>query len=117
MARQARHYGSREVLDTRVDYVESKLDETINSFKEALSKSESRLDETIKDFKEAMQQMESRHKEANADIKEMVRDNRASLEKAIAKAESSRNWVVGFVITVAIAIIGFILNYMGIIQA
>ena len=36
MARQARYYSSREALATRVDYVESKLDESVNSLKEAM---------------------------------------------------------------------------------
>ena len=129
---------SSAALRTRVDYVEVNLDRSIARLDEAIARRDARYDEAIKDlrefiarlesrydskfdqarkdFKEEMQQMESRHKEAMADSKDMVRENKASLEKAIAKAESSRNWVVGFVITVAVAIIGFILNYLGIIQ-
>ena len=74
----------KSALETRIDYVESKLDESIGS------------------FKEAMLRMESRHQANFAELK-------ISLEKAIAKAESSRNWVVGPVITVALTIIGIML--------
>ena len=49
-----RHYGSREALAVKVDYVESKLDESIKSLKEAMDKSDRRHDETAKNFKEAM---------------------------------------------------------------
>ena len=100
----------KSAVETRVDYVESRLDDTINNFKEAMQKSESRLDDTIKDFKETMQQMELRHKESIADIKEMVRDNKASLEKVVAKAESSRRWSIGIVVTIAITVIGFMIS-------
>ena len=61
------------MFETRVDYVES------------------RLDEAIRDNKEAIQQLKS------------------SLDIFIAKSESSKRWSIGLVITVAIAIIGFIL--------
>ena len=116
MARQVRHFSGREAIETRVDYIEGKLDAAIKDFKEAMQQMESR-------HKEGMQQMESRHKEGMADIKEamadtkaMVKENKEALEKAISKAESSKNWVIGLVITVAIAFVGFILNYMNIIQ-
>ena len=110
----------RSSLETRVDYVESKLDDTINNFKEAMQKLESKHDESrrdlkeaIRDYKEAMQQMESRHKESVADIKEMVRDNKASLEKVVSKAESSRRWAIGTVVTIAVAVIGFLAAAVG----
>ena len=41
---RSRNSGSRNALEVKVDYVESKLDETIKSFKEAIEKSEARLD-------------------------------------------------------------------------
>ena len=103
----------KSALETRVDYVESKLDDTINNFKEAMLNSESRLDVAIKDFKESMQQMESRHKESIADIKEMVRDNKISLERIVAKTESSRRWSIGIVISIAVAVIGFLIAAIG----
>ena len=80
-----RRPNSTGVLETRIDYVESRLDETIKDFKEA-----------IKDNKQAMQQME--------------KELKATLEKSINKAESSRRWAIGSVFTVAIAVIGFILT-------
>ena len=109
-----RRPNSSAVLETRIDYVESRLDDTINNFKEAMQKSESKLDESISslkeaitksesNFKEAMQQMENRHQANFTELK-------SSLEKSIAKAESLRRWVVGLVITVAVAVIGFILT-------
>ena len=79
------------VLKTRIGYVESKLDETIGNFKEAVAD----LKEAIRDNKQAMQQMENELK--------------ATLKESITKAESSKRWAVTLVITVAIAVIGFIL--------
>ena len=93
----------RSALETRVDYVEGNLDKAITSFKEANARSESRLDGTIKDFKEAI-------KDNKQAMQQMERDLKATLEKSIDKAESSRRWAIGSVITVAIAIIGFILT-------
>ena len=122
-----RAYG-KPALETRVDYVESRLDDTINNFKEAMQKSEARLDDTINNFKEAMRKSEARLDESISSLKEAIRDNReamhqmenrhqanftelrASLERSIAKAESSRRWTIGSVITVALAIIGFIIT-------
>ena len=112
MARQARHYNSREALLTRVDYVEGKQDEAITSLKEV----NSRLGETIKDFKEslnesrkefreAMQQMELRH-QANLTRLEN------SLDKVVDKAESSRRWSIGIVVTIAIAVIGSLVTFI-----
>ena len=71
----------RTALETRVDYVESRLDEAISSLKEA-----------IRDNKEAIQQLKS------------------SFDIFIAKAESSRRWSIGLIITVSLAVIGFILT-------
>ena len=76
---------SNSVLETRINYVESRLDDTINS------------------FKDAMQQMENRHQTNFTELK-------ATLDMSIAKAESSRRWVAGLVITVALTIIGFVLT-------
>ena len=114
---------SKSAFDTRVDYVESKLDESIHNFKEAMQKSESGL-------KEMMQKSESGLKEMMAEIKETVRDNKeamrqieirgqanytelkASLEKMVEKAESSRRWAIGIVVTVAIAVIGSLITFI-----
>ena len=41
----------KSAAETRVDYVESRLDDTINNFKEAMQKSESRLDDTSKTWR------------------------------------------------------------------
>ena len=93
----------KSAMETRVDYVEGKLDDTINNFKEAMLKSESRLDETIKDFKEAI-------KDNRQVMQQMEKELKTTLEKSIDKAESSKRWAIGSVIAVAIAIIGFILT-------
>ena len=102
----------RPALETRVDYVESKLDESIarfdesrKDFKEAMQKLESKFDESRKDFKEAMQQMENRH-QANFSRLE------TSLDKVIIKAESSRRWAIGTVVTIAIAVIGSLVTFI-----
>ena len=105
MARQARHYNSREALETRVDYVEGNLDKAITSFKEANARFESRLDETIKDFKEAIIKSEN-------SLKEAIKDNKEALEKVVAKAESSRRWAIGTVISIAIAVIGSLVTFI-----
>ena len=85
----------RPAIETRVDYVESRLDEAISSLKEA-----------VRDNKEAMQQMENRHQASFAELK-------SSLEKIVSKAESSRRWAIGTVITIAVAVIGFMLTVIG----
>ena len=78
----------RSAIDIRVDYVESKLDESINSFKEAIRDNK----EAIRENKEALQQFIN------------------SFDKFINKVESSRRWSIGMVITIAIALIGFIIT-------
>ena len=93
-----RIYG-KSAVETRVDYVESKLDDTIKDFKEAMQKSEN-------SFKELMQQMESRHQANFARLE-------ASLDKIESKAESSRRWAIGIVVTIAIAVIGFMMTVIG----
>ena len=102
MARQARHYYSREALATRVDYVESRLDESVNSLKEAVKEIKESLAKSEIDRKEEMKKMDLRRKEENADFKD-------ALEKVVARAESSRRWSIGIVISIAIAVIGFML--------
>ena len=82
----------KSALETRVDYVESRLDETIGNFKDAITD----LKEAIRDNKEATQHME--------------KELKATLEKSMAKAESSKRWAITLVITVALAVIGFILT-------
>ena len=89
MASQTRNYNSREALLTRVDYIEGKLDAAIKDFKESTN-------ETRRDFKESMQQMEARHQANFTELK--------------SKAESSRRWSIGTVVTIALAVIGFILT-------
>ena len=96
MARQARHYNSREALLTRVDYVEGKLDEAIKDLKESINETRKDLKEAIRDNKQAMLQME--------------RELKTTLEKTVDKAESSRRWAIGSVITIAVAVIGFLLT-------
>ena len=91
-----RRPNSSAVLETRLDYVESKLDESIKSFKEAMQQMEHRHQVNI-------QQMEHRHQESFAELKSYI-------EKIISKAESSRRWSIGLVITISVAIIGFILT-------
>ena len=93
-----RTYG-KSALETRVDYVESKLDDTIKDFREAMQKSD-------KDFREFMQQMENRHQVNFAELKN-------SLEKIESKAESSRRWSIGIIVTIAVAVIGFMLTFIG----
>ena len=105
MARQARQYGSREALETRVDYVESKLDETIKDFKEAIARSDLRYEESRKEFKEAMLQMENRHQASFSKLE-------TSLDKVVTKAESSRRWAIGTVISIAIAVIGSLVTFI-----
>ena len=98
MARLARHY-SREALETRVDYVEGKLDAAIIDLKEAIN-------ESRKEFKEAINESKKEFKESHKELKE-------SLEKIVAKAESSRRWSIGIVITIAITVIGFMASVIG----
>ena len=51
-----RRYGNRDALEVRVDYVETKLDETVNSFKEALNRLETKLDENVRSLKESFKE-------------------------------------------------------------
>ena len=81
-----RTYG-KSALETRVDYVEGKLDLA------------------IKDFKEAMLQMENRHQASHAELK-------SSLEKFVSKAESSRRWAIGTAVTIALAVIGSLVSFI-----
>ena len=55
-----RHHGNRGVLGVKVEYVESKLDETIKDFKEAIAKSDLRHDEAMKSLKEEIAKSEAR---------------------------------------------------------
>ena len=55
-----RHHGNRGVLGVKVEYVESKLDETIKDFKEAIAKSDLRHDEAMKSLKEEIAKAENR---------------------------------------------------------
>ena len=111
MARQARHYSSREALTIKVDYVESKLDESVNSLKDVLKDIKETIAKSEIDFKEEMQQMDLRRKEEitelKTELKEVVRDNKAAMEKLIDRAESSRRWSIGIVVSIAITVIGF----------
>ena len=97
-----RAYG-KSALETRVDYVESKLDDTIKDFREAITKSEN-------NFKEAITKSESSFKEAIKDNKEAIQQLKSSFDVFMAKAESSRRWSIGLVITIAVAVIGFLLT-------
>ena len=92
----------RSTLETRFDYIESRLDDTIGNFKDAITD----LKEAIRDSKEAMQQMENRHQLSFMELKN-------SLEKVVSKAESSRRWAIGTLVTIAIAVIGFMLTVIG----
>ena len=87
MARQARHYGSREALETRVDYVESSLEK-------AIARSDLRHDESRKEFKESMQQMELRHKESMTELKKVVEKSEMRMEAMLKDSRSSRNWII-----------------------
>ena len=109
---------------SRVGYLESRLDSTVKDFKEAVSDlkeaikdnredlkeaikdNKEDLKEAIKDNKEAMRQMEARHQANFAELKN-------SLEKVVDKAESSRRWAVGTVITITVAVISFLLAVIG----
>ena len=100
----------RSGLDVRVDYVESRLDDTIKDFKESMQKSESRLDGTIKDFKHEMRQMEARHMEA-------VEKSEARTTEMLKDSRSARNWTIAtciailtLVATIASGIVGQILT-------
>ena len=72
--------------------LESRLDDTIGHFKDAITD----LKEAIRDNKEALQQLKSSFE--------------TSLAKTEAKAESSRRWSIGLVVTVALATISFMLT-------
>ena len=103
----------RTVLETRVEYVEGKLDDTIRDFKEAVADLKGAMLQMENRHQANFQQMEARHQ---ANFQQMEARHQAnftelkgSLDKSIAKAETSKNWVIGLVITVAIAVIGFIL--------
>ena len=121
MARPANYYGSR--VETRLGYMEGKLDAAIIDLKEANAKLDSKHDDTIKDFRESMRQMESRLKEAVRDNKESmqqmesrlneaVRDNKEALEKLVDKTESSRRWSIGIVVSIAITVIGSLVTFI-----
>ena len=82
------------------------------NLEKAIERFDSRLDEAIRSFKEA-----------NADIKEAIRDNKESinetrkdfkeaLDKVVTKAESSRRWAIGTVISIAIAVIGALVTFI-----
>ena len=103
-------HNSRATLEVRVDYVESKLDETIKDFKEAIIKSD-------RSFKEAMQQMEARHRDAMADLKAVVEKSETRAEAMLKDSRTSRNWTVGtciavitLIVTIASGIVGQILT-------
>ena len=55
-----RNYNSNAALEVKIDYVESKLDETVRSLKEAIGKSESKFDEAVRSLKEAIDKSEAR---------------------------------------------------------
>ena len=78
-----RYRQGKSALEVRVDYVESKLDEAIRDLKEAIR-----------------------------DNKEAIRDNKEALDKVVAKAESSRRWAIGTVVTIAIAVIGSLVSFI-----
>ena len=128
MARQTRYYGSREALETRVDYIESNLEKAIARLDEAIARSDARLDEAIarsdakfdesrQEFKEAMQQMESRHKDSMVNLKEFVEKYEARTEAIAKDLRTSKNWTIAtciavltLVATIASGIIGQILT-------
>ena len=56
--------------------------------------------------------VESRLDEAITSLKEAIRDNKEALEKVVAKAESSRRWAIGTVISIAIAVIGSLVTFI-----
>ena len=111
---------SRSALETRVDYVEGKLDAAILDLKDSINESRKELRESLnesrKEFKEAMQQMESRHQ---ANFQQMEARHQAnfsrletSLDKIVTKAESSRRWSIGIVVSIAIAVIGALVTFI-----
>ena len=109
-----RRPNSSAVLETRLDYVESKLDESISSFKEAMQQMENRHQINFQQMENRYQQMENRHQESFRQMENRHQESFAELksyiEKIISKAESSRRWSIGLVITISVAIIGFILT-------
>ena len=130
MTRQRRQYGSREALETRVDYVEGNLekaiarsdarfDETTRNFKEALALSEARFNESNRSLKEAVADLKETNKEIRLSMREMETRNQAyfvrlemRLDKFVDKAESSRRWSIGIVVTIAIAVIGSLVTFI-----
>ena len=46
-----RHNGSRDALEVKVHYVESKLDDTIKDFRQAMDKWDSKHEESLKSLK------------------------------------------------------------------
>ena len=117
---------------SRIEYVESKLDDTINNFKEAMTKLDLKHDESIKSLKESLKESEARleadRKATEARLKADREASEARLkadreEFNIRFAQERREWretkrwlyinfggVVAILITIAIAIIGFIIT-------
>ena len=133
---RSRYQRSGHAMEIRVDYVESKLDETIKSLKESISESDARHKETMKSFKESNNELEARHKETMKSLKESIEKSEARLaadreasearlaadreEFKLRFAEERKEWrstkrwlylnfggVIALILTVVIAIIGF----------
>ena len=63
-------------------------------------------------FETRVDYVESRLDEAISSLKEAIRDNKEALEKVVAKAESSRRWAIGTVVSIAIAVIGSLVTFI-----
>ena len=128
MARQARHYSGREALETRVDYVEGKLDAAIASFKEVnaeikemIKQSEARL-ETDRLASERRQEATEKRLEAERIAAEYrILTDRETFERRFVEERKewreTKRWlyinfggVIAILITIALATYGFILN-------
>ena len=83
------------VLETRVGYVESKLDDTIKDFKEAMLQMENRHQANF-------QQMEARHKESRADLKELIEKSEVRTAEMLKDSRTSRNWTITTCIAVLV---------------
>ena len=84
-----RNYNNHAVLEVKIDYVESKLDETVKSFKEALGKSELKLDESIRNlketFKETIEKSEARLEADRRATEIRLENERLAAERRLAE--------------------------------
>ena len=108
MARHTRHYSSREALETRIDYVEGKLDAAILDLKEAIQQSEARLKA---DREESATRLAADREESAARLKADREDFQQRFAEERKEWRSTKRWlylnfggVIALIITVLLAI-------------